>query len=160
MRAGDNDGGLIGVFTADRQGADLHQIAPGAYTVDWSPDGARIVLANGGLVTMAPDGSDPVAIPGCDFCVAARWSPDGTRLLVDNLNDVRVVSLDGTPQWSVYTGGIYGQPSWSGSGMFVAWMIVAGTGTTIVTADGLNPLGLGCHFRCAWSCLATVRSDP
>jgi Tol biopolymer transport system component len=143
LNASDNDGGLIGTFTADRQGAELHQIATFAYAVDWSRDGTRIVLANGGLVTVRPDGSDPVAIPGCDFCVAARWSPDGTRLLVDNLNDVRVVSLDGTPQWSVNTDGIYGRPSWSGSGMLVAWMNSSGIGTTIVTADGSNPRVLG-----------------
>lgn len=108
-----------------RTGVVYHSAFP-----SWSPDGARIAIGNGGLETVAADGSDPrrIAIdvevperrgsrltPGplwtLEYRESPQWSPDSQRLAVTAERRQPVGSGDAPPQRAVYTVGADGSDS-------------------------------------------------
>jgi Tol biopolymer transport system component len=79
-------GPLPAVFVVDADGRNLTQIGPAALTVDWSPDGARIVfgsVAMPGLLryldihTIRPDGTDLRRLTSDEVSTNPSWTVDG-----------------------------------------------------------------------------------
>jgi WD40-like Beta Propeller Repeat len=87
----------------------------------WSPDGAQVLLARDGSISIAEaDGSSPRDVAGGFSPV---WSPDGTRILLaydhnqDAIPLLAIVDLDGTEIWS---GAVGTGATWSPDGTRIA----------------------------------------
>jgi WD40-like Beta Propeller Repeat len=98
------------VFVMDADGSHEHRITSyGAtscgYTA-WSPTGNEIVLANGRLAVVHPDGKGLRQIPlegldGTPLAFAPAWSPDGTRIIFSlslpgRASDLYSIGLNGS----------------------------------------------------------------
>lgn len=83
-----------------------HALLLGATSVDWSPDGARLVVTNGdatsgqGVWVVNADGSGLTRIVSASTASGARWSPDGSLIAFvqrdGDFTDVWTVRPDGT----------------------------------------------------------------
>lgn len=132
----------------------------------WSPDGTRLlVLNNEGLITVAPDGSDPTPVPiptwgsiggGYD------WSPDGTKIVyaqetMSGVSRMVVMDADGTDpvritrcRRRVCRGGLGDtSPRWSPDGSTIAF--VRAHNLYLVAPDGSD-------LRRLTGCSETLRS--
>lgn len=98
------------VFVMDGEGSHRHRItsfgAASCGYVGWSPAGDEIVMANGGLAVVHPDGTGLRQIPleglsGTSSVYAPAWSPDGTHVLFSlslpgGKGDLYSIALDGS----------------------------------------------------------------
>jgi len=141
-----NDPGLTRVYGPD---AGLPEwLGPvGAEHVDWSPDGTRVVLTNGGLLQVyTPSASEVTEIAGQEGW-DCRWSPDGQRVvysresLIGSAREIWVSQADGADVHQVVLD-LYGGarfPTWSPHGRWIAYRRNAsspGIGLWLVQPDG------------------------
>ena len=141
-----NDPGLTRVYGPD---AGLPEwLGPvGAEHVDWSPDGTRVVLTNGGLLQVyTPSASEVTEIAGQEGW-DCRWSPDGQRVvysresLIGSAREIWVSQADGANAHQVVLD-LYGGarfPTWSPDGRWIAYRRNAsspGIGLWLVQPDG------------------------
>ena len=123
------------LFVVDSLGATPRQVTDSGAAPDFSPDGSKIVFANGdGIGIVAAGGGPATTIPvpdppgGEGFVSSPVFSPDGTKVAFDF-----GVSPQGTPGEGLYAIGL------DGSGM------------ALVSSDGYLP---------SWQPLAPAPSPP
>ena len=105
-----SDPNRCAVSIMDADGSHGHRITPFGATVcgyaSWSPTGDEIVMADGGLLVVHPDGTGLRKIPleglsGTLSAFAPSWSPDGTRVLFSlslsgGRGDLYSIGVDGS----------------------------------------------------------------
>ena len=117
-------------------GGDARQIATNAVSVDWSPDGNRLVYSVATqpqqLRLINVDGSGDTLVPGATpgAFQGLAWSPDGKRIAFDGLKPggrtVYVINTDGTGLRDVDANlpgpesRTSGEPTWSPDGKQLA----------------------------------------
>jgi RTX calcium-binding nonapeptide repeat (4 copies)/WD40-like Beta Propeller Repeat len=98
------------VFVADADGGHLLNLTKGSaqfsWAPDWSPDGSLIVYVAGDpdserLVTVKPDGSDRVPIPGTavdstEQLGSPQWYPDGSLIGYTLTDGIHVIGPNGS----------------------------------------------------------------
>jgi Tol biopolymer transport system component len=97
--------------------------------VDWSPQGDRIAVTDGGDIwTVPPDGSGGVTplVTGQGDNSGPSWSPDGQRLAFvsnrDGNYEIYVMNADGMGQTRLTTNAVHdGNPAWSPDGTMIAF---------------------------------------
>jgi dipeptidyl aminopeptidase/acylaminoacyl peptidase len=126
-------------------------------------DGAPATEYMERIVTVRPDGSDPIVIrvcqPGTSPCSmpdrgAIAWSPDGTRLAVVAEGRLAVVNSDGSNWQAVTTGDVDArEPAWSPDGRRLAFVRGSTDVATIrPNGTGLRRLAVGAGaVDVAWS---------
>lgn len=109
----------------------------------WSPDGTELVLVrDGGLVTLAADGSTvrPLPITGATNLAHPRWSPDGETIVFtgypaqgSRLPDVYTAAADGSDLRDLTESErtIEADPTWSPDGRTIFYA------ATVLPADGI-----------------------
>ena len=156
-----------GLWIVSADGTNRHQIdAEGAESPAWSPDGTQIlfyddirdgVVDEGGVWSIAPEGSEPVRISDGG---PASWSPDGTQIVADAgfwQMVIWIMNADGSDQRFLFEGSSPFEVSgstWSPDGSTIAfnrsiryddhtttdiWTIPAGGGTAQALAETPNP---------------------
>jgi WD40 repeat protein len=79
---------------------------------DWSPDGTRITVGDGSIVTFGADGSNPRTVleGGFDTFHKPEWSPDGEEMIVvrDNIGThfLERMNADGSSLRRIRAGGV------------------------------------------------------
>ena len=120
------------VFTSNSEGRDGRFIGtPSTFvvSVDWSPDGGKIAIGDGGDIWTVPadgtGGSTPL-VTGPGLNGAPSWSPDGRRLAFmsdrDGNFDIYVMNADGTGQTRLTDNPLDdGSPVWAPDGTRIAF---------------------------------------
>jgi Tol biopolymer transport system component len=156
------------VIVARRDGSRQRRIFTGAYDVTWSPDGAALAVAHGGVAIFRDDGSQVRRLHLRLDVLHLSWSPDGKLLALSahagaqaNIYTVRpdgrglrvvVRAPEGTNAWN---------PRWSPAGDRIVFREVEncrGAETcsgpsfiTVVDADGSRKQRLTTGSMPAWS---------
>ena len=124
------------IYVARRGSAALRVTDPGKdtfdHSVDWSPDGSRIVFARTGtetakLYVVNADGSGIERLTEGDAGfgdVAPSWSPDGGKIAFERLDlpegSVNTIDADGSNERVLLPNA--GQPAWSPDGSKIAFV--------------------------------------
>jgi hypothetical protein len=163
------------VYVADADGAARRLVMQFAHAPSWSPSGDRLAVdTNSGLVTVAPDGSNPttlVPLPSYEAELPA-WSPDGTKIVYAYAwfpgggGGIWVVPAAGGTPVELNSSTYVGSPVWSPDGTKIAFLESQSSPANppsiwIMNADGSNarelattnqPLSWGLDERnLAWS---------
>jgi hypothetical protein len=86
---------------------------------DWSPDGSRIVFADGGIRIVARAGG-PITLVTSG--TAPSWAPDGSKIAFEDGGDIWMVNPDGTGRVQLtFDPSIDGTPEWSPDGTKIAF---------------------------------------
>jgi len=97
-----------GIYVANSDGTDVHQIAADGWACAWSPDGTSIAFTTRqGVLSVSPDGTGlrtVVRDPDLDFREVA-FAPDGSRLLYTAQPVVKGYSLQNYDVFSVQPDG-------------------------------------------------------
>ena len=95
-----SSGGAVRIWVARVDGSPPVNLSPPvmSYEFDWSPDGARLLLAVSdgtyGFATVNRDGTSYARLPVATMSGYANWSPDGTKVVSDiMLSGRRVVAV-------------------------------------------------------------------
>ena len=118
----------------------------GALDPAWAPDGSRIAyrsLADGRIISIAIDGSDPMALTDGPGDAEPEWSPDGARIVFSSERDgdreIYVMAADGSDVTRLTDSpGLDGQPTWSPDGTMIAFVTDRGASRDVylMNADG------------------------
>jgi Tol biopolymer transport system component len=163
---GDNLVDHFGIYTANPDGSDTHQLTSRANDgwPSWSPDGTKIAFSGSGDSPDAkPCGSGAEAMCAADIYVmnadgtgvsrltddpapeySPAWSPDGTKIAFvrsdgNGAQDLYVMNADGTGATRLAAGaGTLPHPTWSPDGTKIAFTGFDGTefGIFVTNADG------------------------
>ena len=94
-----NDDGPNAIWIVNADGGKARRLTPGIQSVgpEWSPDGRTIAFTdrNGGVYTMAPDGSRRRRVAR-NTPERVAWSPNGEIAFVSDDDDVVVMNADGS----------------------------------------------------------------
>jgi len=163
---------FLGISAIDADGSGLtNQLSPTTgSTPAWSPDGRRIVYAEGdvvndsskGLFVMNADGSGATRLTtGEDYL--PDWSPDGSRIAfiryskagggnIPGSSEVWIINVDGSGlrQVTDVRGSIRPTPSWSPDGQQIAFSGGLNGFIYIINANGTGLTHKGVLPRHAW----------
>jgi hypothetical protein len=135
----------------------------GAYGLDWSPDGTKLVAAfpncadfdcEPDIYTFGTDGSDLTDLTNSIFAEQnPSWSPDGSKIAFDgdavgSDRDVYTINADGSDRLNI-TADLANpatQPDWSPDGSKIAF-----DPGQISNPDGTGRVNGGCGHEPAWS---------
>jgi Tol biopolymer transport system component len=87
--------GIEGVYAVRADGGGPRRLAAfgdGDSSLDWSPDGARLLVSSGGAVSVVADGRARRVATG----YAAVWSPDGRRMAFSGRGGFFIARADGS----------------------------------------------------------------
>jgi TolB protein len=106
--------GLLYVINADGTGLTALPAEGVVGSLDWSPDGTRLVYGNqaddGNIFLIDPDGANPVALTATpEYDDQPRWSPDGGRVVFcrvvnEDHFELFVINRDGTGEYNLAVG--------------------------------------------------------
>jgi Tol biopolymer transport system component len=132
-------GGGQGIWIANADGSDAHQLVEEGSVPVWSPDGTTIAFAGpdvgrmvqlgdgstgtpSSIYVMDPDGTNVRQLTHGEFAdYSPTWSPDGTQIAFKrqdaNGGGVFVMNADGSEVHAIYSGGgILWAPAWGPDG--------------------------------------------
>jgi TolB protein len=150
---GSDRSGMHQLYLMDADGSHVAQLTTdtaGAFSGDWSPDGAAIVYVAHGvheqIVVIRPDGTGRRVISDDEGNQAPSWSPDGKSILFaagkfPQIN-IHAMNADGTNRRNLAPNpGFDYDPAWSPDGKTIA--LVTGTRGVGVRIYAMNPDGTG-----------------
>jgi Tol biopolymer transport system component len=166
----------LGVFIFDPGTGTTRKIAPCiparcgdgafAYSLDWSPDGSSVAVAEGRRITvLSPDGGQGTTLlETTGHVYGFAWAPDGSRIVYSVNGDLFVVGVDGASPERVVDGLGASDPSWSPDGTKIAYVSLTdypepvdgfsgwSTGAIwTVDPDGSDPTKLFEQGPCCWN---------
>jgi Tol biopolymer transport system component len=169
----------LGVFVFDPGTRTARKIAPCvptscgdgafAYSLDWSPDGSSIAVAEGDRITvLSVDGDRRTTLTETSGLVdGVAWAPDGTRIAYSMGGDLFIVRSDGGRSDRILDaqGGLgASEPAWSPDGTKIAYVLLTdypepvlgfgGWSTAAiwtVSPDGSKPTKLFEQGPCCWN---------
>lgn len=134
MRGDDN----VDIYVMNIDGTDLRQITTTArpyYSLDWSPDGSRLMYIiraseSVGVYTLDPNGGEPHMLAPIKEPKEVRWSPDGKYILLNvwtdqHSSDPRVLIIDtnGTTIYTFSEAKDIHAMAWSPDGAYIACLM-------------------------------------
>src|SRR5262245_7509678 len=140
---------LVGIWLIDPTTGSKRRVAPGGTSPSLSPDGSRLVFANGFVFTVRVDGTGvtPLTLFGSSFHPA--WSPDGKWIAHEfwagsGSWSIWLMSSDGSVHQNLTPGEDAMMPTWSPDGSKILHIrSVRGPAWPnelyIMNSDGTNP---------------------